>query len=527
MTAGNDLAAQRQMVDKLQDPARYPHAVTAVSVIETHISFVILTGTFAYKIKKAVDLGFVDYTDPARRRFCCEEELRLNRRLAPQLYLDVVPICGSGSDPRWTGSAVIDHAVKMAQFAQTDLLDQVLAQGRLTPRHVDALAATLAAFHGSVPSAAPTPAYGSPDTVWAQMAALLSRLQALAATADLSCLAALDDWCRGENTRLHAVFARRQAAGFVRECHGDLHLGNIVLVDDAPVVFDCIEFDPALRWIDIVADLAFLVMDLSERGRPDFAWRVVNAWLEALGDYAGLEVLRFYWVYRALVRAMVAGLRCADDTLAPSARQAAEATAHRYLAHAQASAAPAPRALIITHGLAGSGKSTVARDMAERLGAVRLRSDVERKRLHGLSPLARSGSGLDSGLYGKDTTRATYERLAELATTVLAAGYPVIIDATCLRRWQRDRFRALAGALDVPFFILDCQAPTAVLEQRVASREAAGRDASEATLAVLAAQRRSAEPLDAGEQAAAVPVNTTRAEADATLAQLRARWRER
>ncbi|QID16800.1 AAA family ATPase [Nitrogeniibacter mangrovi] len=508
MSAPGPLEAQRQMVERLQDPARYPHPVTSVSVIETHISFVLLTGPFAYKIKKAVDLGFVDYTSPARRRFCCEEELRLNRRLAPDIYLGVAPIGGTWADPHWDGAEAIDFAVKMRQFDPADRLDAVLAQGRLRPGHVDALAAAIARFHASVPAAAPDTDHGRADIVWAQVAAVLDRLQALAAPAERPRVAALDAWCRAEHQRLRPKFDARKAAGFVRECHGDLHLGNIVRVDDTPVVFDCIEFDPALRWIDIVADLAFLVMDLAERGRPDFAWRVVNAWLEPLGDYGGLAVLRFYRVYRALVRAMVAALSGAD------------ADARRYLDHAADTTMPTPPRLLVTHGLAGSGKSTVARALAQALGAVQLRSDVERKRLHGLAPLTRSGSALDAGLYGDPETRATYARLTELATGALAAGYPVIIDAACLRRWQREGFRRLARARGIPCVIVDCQAPAAELERRVVSRSAGGADASEATLAVLAGQRRTAEPLDADERVMAVVVDTTRTEVDDLLARI-------
>jgi aminoglycoside phosphotransferase family enzyme/predicted kinase len=509
------------MVEKLREPSRYLHAVTAVSVIETHISFVLLTGKIAYKIKKAVDLGFVDYTSPEKRRFYCEEELRLNRRLAPQLYLGMVPICGSWSDPRWEGSEAIDYAVKMTEFAQADLLDRILAQGRITPKHIDALAATVAAFHRTLPTASPAEVYGSPAAVWAPVETNFSHLRALAATADRPLLASLEIWSHGEYRRLQEVFAQRKADGFVRECHGDLHLGNIVLAEDEPVIFDCIEFNPALRWIDIVSDLAFLVMDLSERGQPNYAWRLINDWLESLGDYAGLDLLRFYQVYRALVRAKVAGIRSADETLLPADRQAAQAVSTRYLAHGAATTAPRPRALLITHGLAGSGKSTVARAAAERLGAVRLRSDVERKRLHGLPPLARSGSGLDTGLYAEAVTCATYERLIELATQVLVAGYPAIIDATCLGRWQRHSFQCLARKLDIPFLILDCRAPRETLQQRVTARAENGGDASEATLAVLDRQLLDAEPLSAEEQSMAVGVDTTGASLAEVLEQIR------
>lgn len=523
MTIEITLDDQRRMVERLCDTRRFPHPAASVSVIETHISFVLLTGTFAYKIKKAVDLGFVDYTRLEQRRMFCAEEMRLNHRLAPQLYLETAPIYGSAAEPAWLGTEAIDYAVKMAQFSQSGLLDRVLDEGRLTTHHVDALAATVAAFHGAVPAAATTDDYGSPAAVWAPVEGNFSHLRGRTADIDPGLLATLEDWARREYGRLRETFAQRKAAGHVRECHGDLHLGNIVLIGDAPVIFDCIEFNPHLRWIDIVNDLAFLVMDLSERGRPDCAWRLVNLWLETLGDHGGLDLLRFYQVYRALVRAKVASIRAADPAMPAGDRQAALALASNYLHYAARTTAPGPRAILITHGLAGSGKSTVARAMAETLGAIYLRSDVERKRMHGLASQESSDSGTGTGLYTNAATQATYTRLAELAANTVAAGYPAIVDATCLKRWQRDTFRRLADKLGVPCIILDCQAPLERLRQRIVDRAKAGGDASEATLAVLERQLRDAEPLSEEEQALSVVFDGLAANLDEPLEQIRQR----
>ncbi|MBS1188856.1 MAG: aminoglycoside phosphotransferase [Rhodocyclaceae bacterium] len=524
MSSTDPLAEQRRLVQALLDPARYPHPVAAVSLIETHISFLLLTGRYAYKIKKAVDLGFVDYLGLERRRHFCHEELRLNRRLAPELYLEVAAIGGAPEDPRWdAGGEAIEYAVKMAQFPQADLLDQVLARGGLTPSHVDALAARVAAFHRAAPSATPSDEYGSPAAVWSPAEANFAHLQRLGAAARWPRLADLEAWSRAEYQRLGPTLAQRRAAGFVRECHGDLHLGNMVLLDGTPAVFDCIEFNPSLRWIDVANDLAFLAMDLSERGRPDYAWRLLNDWLEELGDYAGLPLLRFYQVYRALVRAKVACIRAADPALPAPERQAALAAADGYVDYALSIIAPRPGALVITHGLSGSGKSTAARAVAESLGGVRLRSDVERKRLHGLGSLARSGSGIADGLYGDGATAATYARLAELAGAINAAGYPAVIDAACLRRWQRQRFQDLARTRGIPLVIIDCRAPESVLLERLAARDRRGDDASEATPAVLAEQLAQAEPLTPDEREAAVVVDTAGDGLARALAEIRRR----
>ncbi|SFN23563.1 hypothetical protein SAMN05660284_00959 [Formivibrio citricus] len=508
MTSGTAPPAQRQLVEALKNPACYPHPVDEVCVIETHISFVLLTGPFAYKIKKAVDLGFVDYTTLEKRRFYCNEELRLNRRLAPQLYLETVVISGAPDSPRFgQDDGALEYAVKMRQFSQQDLLDQVLARNGQGEVQVDALAAELAGFHQCAPIADAQSPWGSPECIRAPVDANFAFFRERPDACPLR-LAELQRWSEAELARLEPVFRQRKAQGLVRECHGDLHLGNMLLFDGQPLVFDCIEFSDELRWIDVFNDLAFLTMDLAVHGRPDHAWRLLNGWLEITGDYAGLETWRFYEVYRALVRAKVAGLRAQDTALAATEREAANASQSAYLDFATAALQPRTPAVIVTHGFSGSGKSTAARQLAASFGAVCLRSDVERKRLHGLPPLARSGSAIGGGLYTTAATTATYEYLKTLAETIVSAGCPVIVDAAFLLRWQRQLFRDLAQAKDIPFLILDCQAPASVLLQRLAVRVSHGYDASEANPAVLAQQLANADALGEDERGRVVVVDT-------------------
>ena len=522
---------QRTLVRTLLDPARYPHPVASVTLIETHISYVLLTGRFAYKIKKAVDFGFLDFSTLEKRRLFCAEELRLNRRLAPQLYLAVVPIGGSVRAPR-IGDATdqrapsepiapiepIEYAVKMVEFPQSALFDQRLVRGDLGARQIDALADVVAAFHAQAASASPTGEFGAPALIWRMAADNFRQLPSVPGDdGDAARRAALAAWSREEYARLAAVFAERRRAGLVRECHGDLHLGNIALIDDRPVVFDCIEFDAQLRWIDVINEVAFLCMDLAERGRADFANRLLNRYLEASGDYSGLRCLPFYLVYRALVRAKVAGLRAAQETAADSRHQL-EISA-QYLAFAGRAVLPRSRQLLLMHGVSGSGKSWVSQALVERLGALRLRSDVERKRLCGLPALARSASAVDCGLYDEDMTRTTYRQLLRSAREVLAAGFPVLIDAAFLRRWQREMFCELAAQLNVPWRIISCRADDATLRRRIVAREQSGGDASEADLAILDHQLRSSDPLSPAEVAAAIVFDSDRD----TLAELLAR----
>jgi aminoglycoside phosphotransferase family enzyme/predicted kinase len=498
------LKIQGRLVEALRDPRSYPHAVGAVRVLETHISFVILTGAFAYKIKKAVDLGFLDFTTLEKRRFYCHEELRLNARLAPEIYLEVVPIGGAPEAPR-VGEAgeAIEYAVKMREFPQQALADQALARGELTSRHIDALAELVAAFHAGAQRATQSDPYGSPETIRAWAMQNFSQIRAVSTPAQCADnLDALESWSRRECERLHGVFLQRKREARVRECHGDLHLGNLVLLDDRPQAFDCIEFNPELRWIDVMNEIAFLMMDLRAAGRADFAARLLSAYLESTGDYAGLAVLRFYLVYRAMVRAKVNLLRARQLEPAGARASLLEEQFGTYLALAQRFARPGRPFLVITHGFSGSGKTTLSQPLLELSGAIRLRSDVERKRMHGLAADARGGSGVGEGLYGAEATAATYGRLRDLARSAIEAGYGVIVDATFLKRAHRDLFRAVAASAAVPFLIVDFKASEALLRERVLARVRQGKDASDADLAVLEHQLATHEPLQDDELAA-------------------------
>lgn len=503
----DELAAQRALIEALMDPAAYPHPVSQVRLFETHISYVLLTGRFAYKIKKAVDLGFLDFTTLDRRRFFCEEELRLNRRLAPELYLSVVTIGGAAAAVHvGDASPAVEYAVKMTEFDQGALLDQRLVQGLLLPAHIDMLADRVAAFHDRVVISGAADEYGTPAAVWRPVNDNFDQLRAMLPDVDdrpatLALLDELECWSDDEFARLTRVLAARKRDGLVRECHGDLHLGNIAWFNGAPQIFDGIEFDPNLRWIDVMNEVAFVVMDLDERGRPDYAHRFLDRYLQASGDYAGLQVLPFYRVYRALVRAKVACIRAAQE--APAARQALVEVCARYLACARHASQPQPRFVALMHGLSGSGKTTVSQAVLERTGAVRLRSDVERKRLSGLPPLARSEADAGRGIYAADATEETYRHLVDLLRTVVGAGFPVVVDAASLKAWQRELFRQAAQALGVPFRLLSCQAAEPVLLERLAARARRGRDASDANAKVLAHQRMNDEPLSPAEVAAA------------------------
>lgn len=537
----------------------------AVQCIETHISWVLLDGDHAWKIKKPVRLGFVDFTDLATRRAACEDEVRLNRRLAPALYLGVRPIHAGEDGPSFDGDGpTIDYAVWMYQFAVDARLSVRARTGTLDGTTVDRLAVRLATFHMQAARAGADTPYGDPAGVLAETERVLVTLGERGMDAPRGALATRQDpneeapthrgpgpspaarldaiarWCRAEGMRLLPRFAARKVRGWIRDGHGDLHLDNLVALGDDVTAFDCIEFDPNLRWVDVQADIAFLTMDLQAHGRPDLAWRFLDRWLEDTGDFDGLAVHRYYAVYRALVRSMVALIR-RDEGLGGEAAEGADGGSDpgesrrtsrlsstrpqdadlAYLDTADALAGPGRARLLITHGLSGSGKSFVTKRLLEAAGAVRLRSDVERKRLLGLRALDTTAALGQQIAYAPRTTQRTYARLGEAAAAALDGGLPVIVDAAFLRRGERLAFQDLARAMRVPFTILALDADPETLRGRVAARHTRGDDPSEADVAILKRQYAYREPLGADERTSCIDVDTTK---PADIDTIAARW---
>ncbi|MEO1004008.1 MAG: AAA family ATPase [Cyanobacteria bacterium J06638_7] len=521
------------LIQGLRRPQAYGHPVAGVELIETHISWVLLTGSLAYKIRKPVDLGFVNFTTLELRLHDCREELRLNRRLVEDLYLGLAAVvataqgmqlqelneqasdgeilAGSGG----SGPAPLEVAVRMRQFPQRALLPAALARGEVSGDQIEALAETLARFHGAAAIAAASGPHGTPAAVRTPVEANFNCLRERGAAALQPRLQALQQWSCTEFEQLQPLLRHRLRQGRVRECHGDLHLGNMLLRQGRIEVFDCLEFSPALRWIDVISDLAFLVMDLEQRGQPALGWRLLNHWLEWSGDYGGLALWRWYVSYRALVRAKVAALSGDGGDDGPVAA---------YLGLAERRILPAPRALVLCHGLSGSGKSHHSALLAAELGAVRLRSDVERKRLFGLWGIPTAAARQGDPYAPQVTGELFGQRLPQLAQGVLAAGLAVIVDACFLRRGDRAAMAEVAAGAGVPLLILEFRAPPALLRARIEHRRRGGHDPSDADLAVLERQIGWDEPLSAVERALAIPVTPATAVA-ATATAVRRRWR--
>lgn len=510
--------AHTSFLNALQRADAYPHAVESIELRETHISWVFLTGHFVYKIKKPVDFGFLDFSTLEKRFFFCNEEIRLNQRLAPSLYLETVPISGDINAPEIAGDGpVIEYAVKMRQFDTRQGFDELLARGELTQTHMDETAQVLAAFHASIEVAKEDSPFGTPAAIHQPVRENFGQLQpCLDRQPDKqqNHLNALENWSHSHHQKLLGVFSARQQQGFVRECHGDLHLRNIVIWQGKVTPFDGIEFSANLRWIDVMSELAFLLMDLDDHRRHDLAQSLLNNYLEITGDYAGLTVLRYYQVYRAMVRAKVACLRLTQTGFSD---ESASQEIENYLQLALRYTRPPQAKLIIAHGLSGSGKTFVSQQLLGHVlrhgYLIRLRSDVERKRLFGLAPTDKSQpsskTDINTGIYDPQASKQTYQHLLNLTEQLLGQGYCVLVDAAFLKIDQRNLFQTLAENKHIPFAILHCETTVDIQQQRLRSRSETGADASEADLSVLQHQLKSVEPLTTSERESSFTIDTS------------------
>ena len=502
-------------LDALKNPASYPHPAANIELIETHISIAVLTGQFAYKIKKPLDLGFLDFSTLVKRKYFCDEEIRLNQRYAPDIYLGVVAISGTSDAPIFGGDCdggcpAIEYAVKMLQFPQTQLLDHLLDKNQLGFERIDELVSVVANFHRRIQTDSLNIPFDHRDSVYKTALANFDTITAIIKDPNtLRQLASIEAWSKSSFYSLETILDQRAKNGFVRECHGDLHLGNIAIIDDHVTLFDGIEFNERLRWIDVMSEVAFLIMDLEARNKPSLAHRALNAYLQHTGDYDGLRVMRYYQCYRAMVRAKVTAIRL--NQLEPESSEGTDTQGsfERYMALAESYIHTGTPWLVITMGLSGSGKTTRTEPLIEQGGAIRIRSDVERKRLFGLEEHDDSRSMMEGGIYTRSASGDTYERLADLAAVILESGFPVIVDATFLQAAQRQKFAKLAEKFCVPFTILHFDADYEVLKQRIISRQQLNNDASEASVAVLDKQIEKIQALSEQEKQYTVSIDET------------------
>ncbi len=485
----------------LLDPRTYPHPCRGIELIETHISWVILTGWHAYKLKKPVKYSFVDFSTLALREWYCREELRCNRLFAPDLYEAVLPVTRRADQTLQFGGEgeVIEWALRMRQFESNAQLDCMLERGEVSTQMLREFGRSLAEKHQAAPRLS-----GAADEVGKRIVGPVEdNFVEISDTSQQqqhdALLAQTLELSRDASERLRRLIEKRLTSGAVRECHGDLHLSNLALIDGKVTAFDCLEFNANLRWIDTMNDVAFLLMDCHVRGRADLAYAFLDGYLNESGDYEGAGQLGYYCAYRSMVRAKVAALRFEQERT--------ESVADRFITHlrwAHDWLRRPPGRLVLMCGLSGSGKSYVAERLVSQLRAVRLRSDVARKHLLGLASEARSDSEIDSGLYDPVHTDRVFAWLEECASSLLISGEHVIVDATFIEHARRQRMLDRAAAQGSQACILYCHAPLDVLRARIRARQDAGVDASEATLAVLEQQRSRLQAPDDREPVIAV-----------------------
>lgn len=458
----------------LLDPVAYPHPARRVTLIQTHISYVLLAGRHAYKIKKAVDLGFLDYGTLERRRQLCEEEVRLNRRLCPNVYLGVVPVVRAGSGYRIGGDGeAVEYAVAMRRVPERRMMPSLLERGEITPAHIRSLAHVVAAFHRDAPADARIASFGRRDAVHANWDENFAQVRPhIGATISAEDFAAIERYALAFLRERAGLLQRRADEGRVRDVHGDLRTDAVVYDGDrAACIMDCIEFSESLRCGDVASEVAFMAMDLERRGHRVLADAFVALYLEYQPDPTLTAVLRFYRAYRAFVRGKVHSIEAAAVEVPAAQRARALATARRCFALALSYAAPARPRLVVMCGLSGSGKSYVASALAGRIGAAVVSSDLVRKDLLGVDAMTPVTAAYGWGVYTPEQRARVYEAMRERAIAYLREGLPVVLDATHEHRADRDAARALAHGHGVPAAVVHVTAAEAETRARLEARE--------------------------------------------------------
>jgi hypothetical protein len=495
------------LIGQMMQPEFYPHPVKEpIRMMQTHVSYVFLTGDYAYKVKKPVNFGFLDFSTLEARQHFCLEEIRMNRENAPEIYLDVLAVTQSGNSFALGATGTdqpVEYVLKMREFSQDDLFICMFEQDRLTQTQMEELGRIVAQFHAKAQTNDYIRSFGEVSKIrqaidenYEQTAKYIGGPQTSQQFEETRQFT--DAFFADEQE----LFNSRIQNNWIRECHGDLHLRNICLWHDKIQLFDRIEFNEPFRFVDVMYDIAFAVMDLEARGRKELGNAFLNTYIEQTGDWEGLQVLPLYLSRQAYVRAKVTSFLLDDPAVDHDSKEEALATAAQYYKLAWDYTRSQKGQLILMSGLSGSGKTTVARHLARRLGAIHIRSDAVRKHLAGI-PLEQAGG---AELYTSQMSQKTYDRLLELGIKLADRGFPVILDAKYDRRALRQDAIARANEHQLPVRIIHCTAPEAVLRDRLSSRT---NDISDATADLLTQQQAAAEPFGDAEQSLLTTIDTT------------------
>ena len=501
------------LVERMQQSAFYPHStVEPIELVQTHISYVFLTGDYAYKLKKAVDFGFLDFSTLEKRNHFLAEEMHMNQAIAPELYLEILPITQDGNKYILGGAGeAVEYALKMRQFPQENLFINLFEAGKLGPEYMEELGKIVAQFHSQAETNDYIRSFGTVakireaiDENYQQTVPYIGIAQTQQQFDDTK---AYTDQFFAEN---EALFQARIDNNKIKECHGDLHLKNICLWQDKIQLFDRIEFNEPFRFVDVMYDIAFAVMDLEARNSQDLANIFLNTYLEQTGDWLGLQVLPLYLSRQAYVRAKVTSFLLNDPSIPDGVKESAKQTASDYYQQAWAYTQKRSGKIILMSGLSGAGKSTVARAIAQNINAIHVRSDAVRKHLAGIPPSEKGGEEIYSG----EMSQKTYTRMSELGVLLANSGFAVILDAKYDRMALRQQAIEAASAHNIPLQIINCTAPMEVLRDRLDKRSG---DISDATAELLASQQAQAEEFTSVEQAYVTTIDTSKADWPANL----------
>lgn len=494
---------EQKLLKSLLKPQSYPETTVSVHLIQTHVSLIFITDNFVYKIKKPVDFGFLNFSTLDRRRFYCNEEVRLNRRLCPDIYLGVVEVRESPGGVSLTGNGkVIDYAVKMKRLPADRMLDRLLTEDKVTDDDLRRIARTIAEFHLNAERGDEIDCYGSIENItrnweenFQQVAEFVNNVLT---QRDLRII---KDWTRSFIAGNEQLFAERVSQGFIRDCDGDIHLENICLTDRV-YVFDCIEFNNRFRYSDTAADIAFFLMDLDYHGKGGvFSEIFLSEYIAVTGDRKIMQVLDFYKTYRAFVRGKVESFRLLDPLIPEHEKMAAREKAIRYfrLARGYIIRRKLPPTLIITCGLMGSGKSTVASALARELGIAIDSSDPVRKEIMAIPAHSHEDAEYGAGIYSQEINDATYRELLARGERALASGHSIIIDATFRRKSDRTRFRNLAERFGVSFYVIQTTCTEKLIRQRLDDRAQRPQEVSDGRWELFRQQKDEFEPVKEDE----------------------------
>nr|CAD5982638.1 putative protein Rv2004c [Planktothrix pseudagardhii] len=499
-------SALPRLIQQMLEPDFYPHPVQEpIELLQTHISFIVLTGEYVYKLKKIVDFGFLDYSTLEKRHYFCEQELHMNQQQAPELYLEVLPIIEIGDRFQFgdNQNPAVEYALKMRQFPEENLLINLFAQDKLTIKEMEELGKVVAEFHQSCPTNDEILKFGEIAQIRHSIDGNYQKTQKY-----IGCCQTQEQY---EQTKQYtdscfethdAIFKSRIENRWIRECHGDLHLKNICIYQDKILLFDRIEFNQEFRFVDVIYDVAFVAMDLEGRGRADLGNRFLNSYIEQTGDWEGLQLLPFYLTRQAYVRAKVNSLILDDPAVAEEQKETAQQEATQYYKLAWQYTRRSSGGIVMMSGLSGSGKSTTARKLSKRLNAIHIRSDAVRKHLANV-PLYEKG---EEEIYTPEMTEKTYKRLLELGLLLAKQGFWVILDAKYDQQERRGEVIETCNTHQLPLQIIECTAPMDILQDRLQQRQG---DIADATVDLLTSQQAKAQPFTDDEKSYLTTIDTT------------------